>query len=276
MGELFSMLGRDGLGIIALPVLAFSIWMLVDCASHRREYYWYWIIIAFWGIGALIYFINFKWDSSRADAAIGGWLRNLRATDEIKARVRHLDNAACYEDLGDNYWRLNKLADAEAAYKKALERDPKLLDVRAKLGHLLVTQNRAEEAWPLVEEILRQQRDYDTDEVLRQAARCQASLGNNARAEEFYLEFLDKHSYFEAHIEYAEFLLKTGRFDEGRAQLEEVILDIKTSPQYVRRRNWKERFRAQWLLLRNKRAVQPPAAEEEEPKPEPDSAPGQE
>jgi hypothetical protein len=278
MGEIFFLLAHGGLGVIALPLLAFSIWMLVDCANNRRDYYWYWIILGFWGIGALIYFFTFKWDTFCRESVLFSWLRNRQTADEVRARVRHLDNAACYEDLGDSYWRLNKLAEAEAAYKKALERDAASLDIRAKFAHLLVTQNRAEEAWPMIEEVLRKQRDYETDEILRQAAQCQAGLGNYTRAEEFYLEFLNKHSYFEAHIEYGEFLLKSGRVEEGRAQLEEVILDIRTSPRYVRRRNWRESLRAHWLLFRYKRTGQSAAPEEDEAKPDTDpvSAPERE
>jgi hypothetical protein len=261
MGELFFMLARGGLGVIALPVLLFSVWMLVDCANNRREYYWYWLILGFWGIGALIYFFTFKWDSFCRKSVLLNWWHNREAADEVKARVRHLDNAACYEDLGDSHWRLGKFSEAEAAYRKALERDPGSLAVRAKCAHLLVTQNRPKEAWPLIEEVLLRQRDYDTDEILREAAQCQAAMGDNAWAREFYIEFLSKHSYFEAHIEYAEFLLKAGQWEEGRAQLEEVILDIKTSPRYVRRRNWKESLRAQWLLFRSKQKGQYAQAE---------------
>jgi len=117
---------------------------------------------------------------------------------------------------------------------------------------LLLSQGRPAEAWPLIEEVLRKQRDYDTDEILRQAAQCQAALGDNAKADAFYLEFLDKHSYFEAQIEYGEFLLRTGRIEQGREQLDEVVVDIRTSPRYVRRRNWRESWRAKWLLYRAK------------------------
>ncbi len=268
------MLGRGGLGVLALPILAFSIWMLVDCANNRREYYWYWIILAFWGIGALVYFFNYKWDTLFRDSVVFSWWRNRRADDEVRARVRHLDNAACYEDLGDSHWRLRKYPEAEAAYRKALERDPASLDIRAKLAEFLVLQDRPAEAWPLIEEILRKQRDYHTDEILRQAARCQAALGDVARADAFYLEFLDKHSYFEAQIEYGEFLLKNGRLDKGRDQLEEVILDIKTSPPYVRRRNWRAIWRARWVLYCYKNSREPREAEEQEA--QPNSSPGQE
>jgi hypothetical protein len=254
MGELFYMLARGGFGVFGLPLAVLSIWMLIDCAQNRREYYWYWIILGSGGIGAVIYFFMFKWDRLFVDSPLFGWMRNRRATEEAKARVRHLDKGAAYEELGDSYWRMNKLKDAEDAYRKALERDPATLDVRAKLGHLLVSQNRANEAWPMIEEILRQRRDYDTDEILREAARCQAGMGENARAEEFYQEFLSKHSYFEAHAEYGEFLLRIGRVEEGRAQLEELILDIKTSPRYVRRKNWRESLRAQWMLFRSKQS----------------------
>jgi hypothetical protein len=252
MGGLFYLLSSGRLGMMALPIIAFSVWMLVDCANNRREFYWYWIILGFWGIGALMYFFTFKWnDISRGSIAFSWW-RNRREADEVRARVRHLDNAACYEDLGDSHWRLKQCAEAEAAYRKALEREPASLDIRAKLAQLLISLNRPIEAWPFIEDVLRKQRDYDTDEILRQAAQCKAALGDSEQAEAYYLEFLDKHSYFEAQIEYGEFLLVKGNVERGREQLEEVVLDIKTSPRYVRRRKWRESWRARWLLYRSK------------------------
>ena len=46
-----------------------------------------------------------------------------------------------------------------------------------------------------------------------------------------------------------------------------MILDIKTSPQYVRRRNWRESLRARWLLFRNKPSARAAAPEEDDAPP---------
>src|SRR5437660_267977 len=101
-------------------IIIFSIWMIVDCVQNGRDIYWIWIILIFWGIGALIYFFYFKADLN----AGSGWAKKRdtkRRIEELKSTIHHLDKADHYSDLGDAYREIGRLDDAKKAYESALE-----------------------------------------------------------------------------------------------------------------------------------------------------------
>lgn len=223
--------------ILGLPLGAFTLWMLVDCLSNRREGYWFWVIMAFPVIGPVAYFFTFKWEDLRLENVFFMGRRNRAMIEEIKARCHLLDQAVNWEELGDAYWHLGYAAEAEQAYREALRRDPKREDASSRLGFALLQQEKTEEAWPLIEATLQRNRGYDQDDILWKAAQCQSSRGNLEEAKALYEEFLTKHSYYETQSEYADLLARMDRFDEAAKVCQEIIYDLKNSSKYIRRRN---------------------------------------
>ena len=200
MGYLFSLFyAIPWLGtLIGLLVLAFQIWMIVDCLRNGNDYYWIFIILFFSFIGALIYFFVCKYGTSGVERSFSKRRNQQRQIEELQAKIHHLDKGHHYAELGDIYRDQKKWAQAQQAYESALERDGELFDARAHLGYVLLAQNRAEEAWKYLEPALQQQPKFESGELVWQCARCQAARGQLQLARELYDQLLASHGYLQA------------------------------------------------------------------------------
>ena len=254
MSQLYSFLFwlDGGTGILSVilggATFAFSIWMAVDCWRRGADGYWIWLILVFQPFGALIYFFTQYWTGSRLEYGLWQRLTAGGRIREAKGRAHHLDTSATYEELGDLYAGAGKWADAEDAYRTALQRDAGNLHAQVRRGYALLELNRADEAWPLLGPAYQKKPGFDDDKLIRHLARCQAMRGNFVDACNLYEYFLRKHSYTEAQLEYAQVLLGAGKTDEGRKVLEDLIRDAEFAPKYQRRRDGKWVREAKRLL----------------------------
>ncbi len=224
-------------GLLGFATFAFSIWMAVDCWRRGAEWYWFWIILVFQPLGGIVYFFVNYWKGSQLERGL--W-RRLTAGSRIrdaKARAHHLDTSATFEELGDLYSGAEKWPEADEAYRQALQRDAGNLHAQVRRGYALLALNRAEDAWPLLGPAYQKNPSFDDDKLIRQLARCQAMRGNFVDACNLYEYFLRKHSYTEVQFEYAQVLLKSGKAEQGRKALEELIHDAEFAPKFQRRRD---------------------------------------
>jgi hypothetical protein len=222
--------------LVALAGFAFSLWMAFDCWKRNGDGYWIWLILCTGGVFALIYFFTQYWQGSSIEYGLWKRFAMMGTIRDLENRSRQLNTAASHEILGDAYLSVGKNAEAEKAYRAALQRQPDIFDVQVRLGYALLALNRAEEAWPFLGKAYQQKPDYDNDQLIWKLARCQAKRGNFADARNLYEYFLKKHSYSEVQIEYAALLLQMGEREESRAKLQELIADIEFSPRYARSR----------------------------------------
>ena len=254
MSQLYSFLfwldGGSGFlsWLLGVATFAFSIWMAVDCWRRGAEWFWFWIILFFQPLGAILYFFLHYWKGSRLEYGLWQRLMSGGRIREAKARAHHLDTSAAYEELGDLYASSEKWADAEAAYRESLQRDAGNLHAQVRRGYALLALDRAEEAWPLLGAAYQKSPGFDDDKLIRHLARCQAMRGNFVDAGNLYEYFLGQHSYTEVQLEYAEALMKSGKTAEGRKALEELIRDAEFAPKYQRRRDGKWVREAKRLL----------------------------
>jgi hypothetical protein len=243
--------------LIALAGFGFSLWMAFDCWQRRGDAYWIWLILFTGGFFAVIYFFTQYWDGSRIEYGLWKRLTMSGRIRELKGRARQLNTAASYEVLGDAYLSVQKYAEAEAAYRQALQRQPDIFDVQVRLGYTLLGLNRAEEAWPLLGKAYQQKPGYDNDQLVWNLARCQAQRGKFEDARNLYEYFLKKHSYSEAQIEFAQVLVQMDERAAGRTMIEELLADIESSPRYTRARERRWAREAKKLL----RTLNQPAAQ---------------
>lgn len=234
--------------ILGFLVLCLQIYLIVDAVRNSRDYYWLWIIFILPVLGSIIYLFCFKWDGSRLENLLFKSGRNARHLAQLESAARRIGNAANHEELGDELWRQRKYARAEESYRTALAKDAKLLDARARLGYCLLALGKPAEAWPLLESVIRENREYDHEHLLCESARCMRSLGDLAAARKFYEEYEARHSYAEPRVELAELCAEMGDTDEARRICEDVIAEVKESPSYVRRKESPFAGRAKRLL----------------------------
>jgi hypothetical protein len=238
-----------------VPVLGFvflvvQVLLMIDCVRNQRDTYWLWLLWILPLIAAIAYLFYFKWPGSRMEYWLFRRGSEKRQLEQLEVAAAHVGNAANFEELGDALWRQKRFADAERNYRKAVAKDPKLRDARARLGYCLVALGKPAEAWPLIESVMSEHRGHDHEHLLREAARCRRALGDLPGARKLYEEYVARHSYFEPQVELAEVCAEMADQQEARRICEEVISDLKLSPAYVRRRQGQFAGRARRVLRR--------------------------
>jgi len=107
--------------------------------------------------------------------------RDADAVSEFQAAIKAApQQPGLHEQLGTEYWKLNKMEEAQAAYKQELAIDPHSMLATYKLGSLLVESANPEEGKPLIEAALRQ--DPNLKEAYYYLGRAHMQLGNESEA----------------------------------------------------------------------------------------------
>lgn len=235
--------------VISVLVLAFQVWMIVDCIRSGNDIYWIFIIFFFSFVGALVYFFLCKYGTSGVDRSFSKRRAQKRQIEELQSKIHHLDKSHHYAELGDVYRAQKKWAQAQQAYGSALDRDKDLFDARVHLGYVLLAQGRAAEAWNYLGPAVQKQPSFESGELLWQCARCQAALGHLTEARQLYEKFLVSHGYLQAQLEYSEVLDKLGESAASAEALKQIIHDFEHAPRFLKRTNHQWKRKAQRLLL---------------------------
>ena len=235
---------------VFLLVTAFQIWMVID-AIRRREWIWVLFLVFFSGLAALWYYLTVYRDGSTATRGFElPGAHDRRRIKELRAQIHHLDKAHHHSQLGDILFQQGKLAEAEACYRAAMERDPQDLDTRSHLGQCLLRQKRPAEARPLLEAVVAGDPRHEYGHTLMALAETLAAMDDTEEAIAVWERVTDQHSYPRAKVQLAELYLKKGQRDPACAQLEEVLADDPHAPAFQRRRDRVWINRARRLLAR--------------------------
>jgi tetratricopeptide (TPR) repeat protein len=241
----------DGMDWLSSPLVligaAFQIWMLVD-AVLRREWIWALCILVFSAtfLPALFYFFLVH----RQGGGVSGFelpgTYDRKRIKELEAKIHHLDKAHHYFELGDILLHQNKLAKAEEAYRAALERDAKDIDIRAHLGLCLLRLKKWTEARPLLEGVCRENPKHDYGYSLMALAEVLTEAGETETAIQTWEQVMKLYSYSRARVQLAELLLARGEKDRTRRLVEEVIAEEPFTPPAQRQREkiWLRRARS--------------------------------
>ncbi len=234
-------------------VIPFQLWMFID-ALRRQEWIWAAFIAIGWGVSAILYY--FMVYRQQGAAGGGGLTRGFelpgaadrRRIKELQGRIHHLDKARDYLDLADIYFSQGKLAKAEAGYRASLQRDPNDIDAIAHLGQCLLRLNRAGEAKPLLEHVIRTDAKHDYGHTLMALAETQTALGERDAAFASWQRVLASHGYARAKVQFAELLMARGERERARTELTETITDDQHAPKFQRSRDRHWISRAKSLL----------------------------
>ena len=232
-----------------LPVFAFQIWMLID-AIRRQEWLWAVFIFIGWGITAVLYY--FMVYRAAAPSVTRGFelpgAHDRRRIRQLQAQIHHLDKAHHHSQLGDIYFQQGNLEKAEACYRAALERDPQDVDTRAHLGQCLLRRQRAGEARPLLEGVMREKPEHDYGHTMMALAETLMALGETDNALQYWQHITQNHSYPRAKVQLAELYVAKNQPDLARAQLKDVLSDDVHAPAFQRKRDRMWIRRAKSLL----------------------------
>src|SRR5207247_9875912 len=168
-----------------------------------------------------------------------------RASKRLQPQIHHLDKAHHHSQLGDVYFQRGKLAEAEACYRAALDRDPQDLDTRAHLGQCLLRLKRPAEARPLLEGVVAENPKHEYGYSLMALAEDLTALGEKEAAMNIWKQVTENHTYPRAKVQLAELYLARNQPDHARAELKEVLGDDAHAPAFQRKRDrvWVRRAR---------------------------------
>ena len=220
----------------AVLVMLFNLWMIID-AIRKREWMWVGILVLFPGLGTLWYFFYiFRGPTVTSGFELPG-AHQRRRIRELQAQIHHLDKAHHHSQLGDVYFQRGKLAQAEACYRAALERDPQDLDTRAHLGQCLLRLKRPAEARSLLESVMLEKPEHDYGHSMMALAETLTALGETENALLYWQHITQNHTYPRAKVQLAELYAATNQPDLARAELKEVLTDDAHAPAFQRRRD---------------------------------------
>jgi hypothetical protein len=223
--------------MIWVILTAFQIWMLIH-AIRQREWVWAILMFVFPVINPVLYYF-FVYRNSNATTRgfeLPG-AQSRKRIRELQAQIHHLDKAHHHSQLGDVYFQQGKLAQAEASYRAALERDATDLDTRAHLGQCLLRLKRPAEARPLLEGVLTEKPDHDYGYTMMAQAETLMALGEIDNAILYWQHVTQHHSYPRAKVQLAELLITKGKAAEALAELKDVVADDPHTPAYQRKRD---------------------------------------
>ncbi|MBS0294833.1 MAG: tetratricopeptide repeat protein [Proteobacteria bacterium] len=220
------------MGAVPWPVGLLVIILMIALAAHvvrtHQNTYWLWVIIAFPGLGALIYLFAVvvpEWSGGASARRMG-----KAARDAIDPGHAYRQAKAAYDDaptvqnmmkLAEAACGMGRWAEAEELYAKAAQgfyaEDPALLLGRART---LVELGKPEEAVAPLDALRTQGTRLPEADLLR--ARAMQALGRPTEAERAYAAAVERMAGLEALARQAVFLAETGRQDEAKRILADI------------------------------------------------------
>lgn len=235
LGSLVALLGCLG-PIQWLLALA----ALVDVFRSGADWYWVPVILFFPGLGPIAYFVIVRgpWSGTQLASMSPVAARRKQA----RSRLRQLDvqlanwrGPILLAEAGEELLILGRIAEAEKALREARELGAPTEEVCYRYAQVLGVLGRWAEAVPLMEELYAVDPDARLGEARLHFARCLDEAGDKARAETILRELLERRRPVEARVRLARLLLGKGETAEARELLDEVAVDGRHMPAYLRR-----------------------------------------
>ena len=242
MGFLSQLFFPWGIILQAIAVLHFI--------RRRPDTWWIFVILFLGPLGALVYLVV----EGIPDLSLVGpsW-----RTFSRRGRIRELEslvqvNTAVgnFEELGDLYMDQGRLAEARAAFNRAIAGGSTTLDPFYRRGVCAVLIGDAAAAIPDLERVVAQEADYDFYRAAGLLAHAYALTGQKQKAEALFREATKTSTSSETYLNFAELLASEGRTGEARSWAQRVLDKAQGMPRYLRRRERPWFHRARRMLKR--------------------------
>ena len=159
---------------------------IIHFIRRRPDTYWIWVILFLGPIGALVYIF--------AEALPDlGLLRGSMKMFPRRKRIRQLEglvhdnpSAGNYEELGDLYMEDGKIAQARAAFDRAIAARSDTLDAFYRRGACALQLGDATAAIPDLEKVVAKEPGYDFHRAAGLLAHAYAKTGQTERAETLF------------------------------------------------------------------------------------------
>jgi hypothetical protein len=203
---------------------------------RRPDTYWLWIILLLGPIGAVIYlFAEAVPDIGLLRGSMKVFPRRKRIR-QLELAVRDNPSAGNYEELGDLYREDGRIAQARAAYDRAIAARSDTLDAFYRRGACALQMGDATAALPDLEKVVGKEQRYDFDRAAGLLAHAYAQTGQTERAEALFRQVTARSVASETYLNFASLLASEGKNAEAREWAQKVLDKKPTMPGYLRRR----------------------------------------
>jgi hypothetical protein len=223
---------------------------IVHFIRRRPDNYWIFIILFLGAPGALIYLLV----EALPDVGLVGQSFKVfprrKRIGELEAAIRDNPSPGNYEELGDLYMDDGKLAQARAAFDKAIAARADTLDPFYRRGVCALLLGDAAAALPDLERVVEKDPDYDFLRAAGLLAHAYAQTGQKEKAEKLFRQVTITSTLSETYLNLADLLASEGRNAEAREWAQKVLDKKPAMPGYLRRRERPWFRRANEMLKR--------------------------
>src|SRR6202167_2179603 len=209
---------------------------MVPFTRRRRDTYWIFIILFLGPLGAIIYLlVEALPDLGLLGQSFKVFPRRKRIR-ELQEAIRDNPSAGNYEELGGLYMDDGDLAEARAAFDKAIAARADTLDPFYRRGVCAILLGDAAAALPDLERAVSKEPDYDFQRAAGLLAHAYAQTGQKEKADALFRQVTVTSTLSETYLNFAELLAAAGHNSEARAWAQKVLDKKPTMPSYLRRR----------------------------------------
>lgn len=209
---------------------------IVHFIRRRPDNYWFFVILFLGPLGAVIYL------AVEALPDIGLVGQSFKVFPRRK-RIRQLDviirdnpSPGNYEELGDLYMDDGKIAEARAAFDKAIAARADTLDPFYRRGVCALQLGDAAAALPDLERVVGKESDYDFQRAAGLLAHAYAQTEQKEKAEALFRQVTKTSTLSETYLNFAALLASEQHNAEAREWAQKVLDKKPTMPGYLKRR----------------------------------------
>ena len=209
---------------------------IVHFIRRRPDNYWFFIILFLGPLGAIVYLaVEGLPDIGLVGQSFKVFPRRKRIR-ELEAAIRDNPSAGNYEELGDLYMDDGRLAEARAAFDKAIAARADTPDPFYRRAVCAIQLGDGAAAVEDLERVVGQDPDYDFQRAAGLLAHAYAQGGEKEKAEALIRKVTVTTTLSETYLNFAAQLASKQRHAEAREWAQKVLDKKPTMPGYLRRR----------------------------------------
>jgi hypothetical protein len=209
---------------------------IVHFIRRRPDNYLFFVILFLGPMGALVYLcVEALPDLGLVGQSFKVFPRRKRIR-ELEAAIRDNPSPGNYEELGDLYMDDGKLAQARAAFDKAIAARADTPDPFYRRAVCAIQLGDGAAAVPDLERVVRKEPDYDFQRASGLLAHAYAQAGQKEKAEALFRQVTVTSTLSETYLNFANLLASEQRNAEAREWAQKVLDKKPTMPGYLRRR----------------------------------------
>jgi hypothetical protein len=209
---------------------------IVHFIRRRPDNYWFFVIIFLGPLGAIVYLlVEALPDIGLVGQSFKVFPRRKRIR-ELEMAIRDNPSAGNYEELGDLYMDDGKIAEARAAFNRAIAARADTPDPFYRRGDCALRLGDAAAAVPDLERVVNKDHDYDFHRAAGLLAHAYALTEQKERAEALFREITKISTLSETYLNLAELLASEGKNAEAKEWAQKVLDKKNSMPGYLKRR----------------------------------------